>query len=51
MQDLVYMIFADNTKLEGAVDSLGSREVLQRNVDELEGCAIPNHRQFNKSKY
>lgn len=49
MQDLVYMIFADNTKLEGAVDSLG-REALQRNVGELQGWAITNHGQFNKSK-
>ncbi|KAK4827810.1 hypothetical protein QYF61_021802 [Mycteria americana] len=39
-----------NTKLGGALDSLKSREALQRDLDRLESWAITNHMKFNKSK-
>lgn len=42
--------FADDIKLAGAVDSLKSREALQRDFDKLNRWAITNHIKFNKSK-
>ncbi|KAJ7421780.1 rna-directed dna polymerase from mobile element jockey-like [Willisornis vidua] len=42
--------FADATKVGGAVNSLEDREVLQRDLDKLEDCAITNHMRFNREK-
>ncbi|KAK4827430.1 hypothetical protein QYF61_017868 [Mycteria americana] len=42
--------FADDIKEGGGVDSLESREALQRDLDRLERWAITNHVRFNKSK-
>ena len=46
----MYIKFANNTELEGAVDSLEGREALQRDPHRLESWAITNHMKFNKSK-
>ncbi|KAJ7417789.1 rna-directed dna polymerase from mobile element jockey-like [Pitangus sulphuratus] len=41
---------ADDTKLEGHVDSLEDREDLQRDLDKSEDWAITNHMKFKKGK-
>lgn len=40
----------DNSELAGAADSLEGREVLQRDLDKLQGWAITNCMKFNKRK-
>jgi len=47
----MYIKFADNTQLRGAVDSLKGREALQRDLDRLESWVITNCIKFNKSKH
>ncbi|KAJ7406633.1 hypothetical protein BTVI_65033 [Pitangus sulphuratus] len=42
--------FADDTKLEEAVDSLRGREALQRYLNILEDWAITNNMKINKEK-
>ena len=42
--------FADETKLEGALDYIKDKEALQRHLDGLESWAITKHMNFNKSK-
>jgi len=36
----------DDTKSGGAFDFLEVRQVLQKDLDKLEGCAIANHKKF-----
>lgn len=42
--------FADDIELRVAVDTLEGRKVLQRDLSNLENCAITNRVKFNKSK-
>lgn len=42
--------FADDAKLRGAVDSLEGQEVLQRDLNRLEHCAVVNGMKLNKSR-
>lgn len=43
-------MFADYTKLGGAVDSLDGKETLQRDLARLDSWGITNHTKFNKNK-
>ena len=45
----MYIKFADNAKLGGAMDSLECREALQRDLDRLGSWAITNRMKFKKS--
>jgi len=47
----MYIKFADDNGLGGAVESLKCGESLQRDLDRLESWAITNHMKFNKNKW
>lgn len=47
----IHTKFIHDAKVGGAVDSLKSREVLQRELDKWKSCTFTNHSKFNKSKF
>lgn len=49
--ECIHSKFADDTKLEDAVDSLQGWEALQRNLDRLEHQSIINDIKLNKGKW
>ena len=51
--DIKYTLskFGADTELAEAVDSLGSREAFQRDLDRLDSWTITNHKKLNTSKY
>lgn len=43
--------FADDTKLNGVVDTTEERNSIQSDLNKLENCVYKNIMNFNKSKY
>ena len=42
---------ADDTKVNGAVDMLQAKDIMQRDLDRLERWVHNNFMKFNKAKY